>query len=293
MPEEKSAVIVSVSSDIGSALASRWLSRGWHVAGTYRRESRAVAEFRARRVPMVRCDLSDRTAVSAAAAELRSACSSWDVLVLAAGELGPVGPFFECDYDEWERSIRVNLLSQLQILRELLPFRKRRPEHEPTILFFAGGGTNSAPKNFSAYTVSKIALIKMCELLDSEQTDTKFVILGPGWVRTKIHETTLRAGDLAGEAYEQTLERLQSERFVEMEDVLDCCDWVIGSPRKAISGRNFSVAHDSWNRLEFVDQLAGNTEMCKLRRHGNDLATSRPRLTRLPKVAEAAPSDAM
>ena len=37
----------------------------------------------------------------------------------------------------------------------------------------------------------------MCELLDAEVPDVKFVILGPGWVRTKIHDAVLQAGKIA------------------------------------------------------------------------------------------------
>ena len=32
----------------------------------------------------------------------------------------------------------------------------------------------------------------MAELLDHEMIDTKVVILGPGWVKTKMHQETLK-----------------------------------------------------------------------------------------------------
>lgn len=268
--EEKSAIIVSASSDIGAALTRRWRERGWSVAGTYRTESAAVAELRAIDVKMVMCDLAQPRAARRAAESLRSSAEGWDVLVLAAGELGPVGPFAENDYESWESSLRVNLLAQLEFVHALLPQRRKNADDPPTVLFFAGGGTNGAPANFSAYTLSKIALIKICELLDAEMPDVKFVILGPGWVRTKIHETVLSAGELAGRAYDQTVERLQSGNFTSMDQVLNCCDWAVAAPRAAVSGRNFSVTHDSWHRPRFVERLAADPDMCKLRRHGNE-----------------------
>jgi len=44
----------------------------------------------------------------------------------------------------------------------------------------AGTGSNSAPKYYSAYTISKIAQTKMTELLDKEFDDIKVSIIGPG-----------------------------------------------------------------------------------------------------------------
>jgi NAD(P)-dependent dehydrogenase (short-subunit alcohol dehydrogenase family) len=65
----------------------------------------------------------------------------------------------------------------------------------PSVVFFSGAGTNGPAPSYSAYCASKILLIKMCELLDSETPDASFFIIGPGMVRTKIHEQTLRSLD--------------------------------------------------------------------------------------------------
>jgi len=55
-----------------------------------------------------------------------------------------------------------------------------------------------------------------------------------------------------------------------MDEVLDCCDWLIKSPREQISGRNFSVVYDSWGSQELSSQLEWDADMYKLRRSGND-----------------------
>jgi hypothetical protein len=55
-----------------------------------------------------------------------------------------------------------------------------------------------------------------------------------------------------------------------MQDVLDCCDWLIQSPRELISGRNFSVVFDMWGTDELNDKLVEEPDMYKLRRHGNN-----------------------
>ena len=269
--ENLTAIVISASSDIGTAICHRWLNKGFNVCGTYRTLSQSVDQLQAKGVKLVRCDLSDIQSVRDACATLRRNCPKWDILVLASGMLEPVGPFIDCDIDDWSNSICVNFTNQIYIVHELLPVRNSDKHLGPCVLFFAGGGTNKAVLNHSAYTVSKIALIKICELLDAEISDTRFVILGPGWVKTKIHQSTLDAGtSLAGSNYERTKHILLNDECTPMENVLDCCDWLASSPREVVGGRNFSVVYDLWGTEELTTILTENPDMYKLRRYGNN-----------------------
>lgn len=266
----RSAIIISASSDIGTAMSRRWFARDWNIFGTYRTQSQAVNELQDHGVQLVYCNLSDHQSVRDACSDLRSLCPEWDILVMCPGTQDPVGSFIECNFDEWEESVRVNFTSQMRIIHQLLPSRRVNSALEPCVLLFAGGGANSAPVNYSAYIISKIALIKMCELLDAEIPDTRFVIIGPGWVKTKIHDATLSAGARAGANYQRTIQKLSSDECTPMDEVLDCCDWVVDAPRKLVSGRNFSVAFDKWGTEELAKMLVEYPDMYKLRRYGND-----------------------
>ena len=269
--DQKSAIIISASSDIGIAMCQRWLDAGWRVHGTYRTESAGTKDLAARGMHLVSCDLSDLTSIRAACDDLSAACSSWDVLILCPGTQIPVGEFLACDVDEWEESVGVNFARQLRIIHALLPFRNRHSHQGPCVLTFAGGGTNNATVRYSAYTISKIALIKMTELLDAEIPDTRFATVGPGWVKTKIHDATLEAGTSAGDNYEKTRTKLASDELTPMEDVLDCCDWIIRAPRDVVSGRNFSVVFDQWGTESLSAALKNDPDIYKLRRCGNDI----------------------
>ncbi len=268
---KKTAIIVSASSDIGQAMAERWLAAGWAVFGTYRNKTASHDLLATKGLHWIPCDLLDKGSVEKACKQLNQASARWDALVLAPGVQDPVGPFHEVDFDAWAGSVEVNFTQQLRMVHRLLPSRNLDSTSGPTVLFFAGGGTNNAVVDYSAYTVSKIALIKMCELLDAEIPDTKFTILGPGWVKTKIHESTLKAGNKAGVNYQRTLEKLSSGECTPMQSVMACCDWLVDSERSVVSGRNFSVVYDNWGSDEFKQALSTNQNLFKLRRSGNDL----------------------
>ena len=274
---DRSAIIISASSDIGTAMSRRWLARGWNVFGTYRTKSQAVDELQSHGVKFAYCDLSDPISIRDACSKLQTLCPQWDVLVMCPGTQDPIGAFMEDSFDEWKESVRVNFTSQMHMIHELLPTRHTNYALEPIVLLFTGGGTNDAPVNYSAYIVSKVALIKMCELLDAEIPDARFAIVGPGWVKTKIHNATLSAGVRAGANYQLTINKLAGNGCTPMDEVLDCCDWLVNAPRKVISGRNFSVVFDKWGTEELERRLAEEPNMYKLRRYGNDWLVKKKR----------------
>lgn len=255
-------LIVSISSDIGFALAKRWIEGGYRVIGTSRKPV-PEAKF-----PTVQCDLASRDSKTKVVEELlaNSTGGKWDVLVLAAGSQEPIGKFRETEFSDWAMSLNVNLISQLELLHLLMPHSKKGSR----VIMFAGGGTNGPVDYYSAYTLAKIASIKACELLASEEPELGFTILGPGWVRTKIHEQTLKAGPNAARSnYQRTIDMLAGDNMVSMEQVLDWVDWIIEQPIEVVSGRNFSAAHDPMGNQHLLRALTQDEDLFKLRRFGN------------------------
>ena len=282
MVSSKKILIISISSDIGTALAKYYISKGFSVAGTFRTHSDSLNELSQIGVTLFPCDLLDDNSTDSACKLLENWAGAWDALIFCPGNLDPISKFEDVEFSKWENSLKVNFIAPMRVVRKLLPSRNTSRQSVPTVLFFAGGGSNSAPILFSAYTVSKIALTKMCELLDAEQDDTKFVIIGPGWVRTKIHETTLAAGEEIGLPHQMTVERLEKNQFVSMTRVVDCCDWAIHAPQNAVSGRNISAEHDEWDNPILESSLINEPNMYKLRREGNSWS-SQNKLNNLPK----------
>lgn len=265
-----SRIVIGASSDIGYALSSHWLSLGHNVVGTYRIYSEHISQLESAGAVLFQCDLSVESSVDSAAKQILASIESWEVLSMLPGTMMPIQPFEECDFNHWANSFQVNFLNQIRMLHGLLTGRSKSTEHGALILLCAGGGSNSAPKNLSAYTASKIALTKICELLDAEISDIRSVIVGPGWVKTRIHQEMISTGDLGGEAYLRTLERFEADNFVPMAQVLGCIDWLYSQPKEVVGGRNFSVPHDLWGSQAMIDKLSCNIDIYKLRRYFNE-----------------------
>ncbi len=262
--------ILGASSDIGSALAQRYLRDGYKVVGTYRSPAAAPELMSQGDIRLFYCDAREPKSIRAAAAEYAALNQPWDIFISAIGTEEPIGNFFACDFDAWEQSVIVNSTAQLRALHAIYPWRK--PHQVVHAVFFAGGGTNSTFSNYSAYCVSKILLIKMCELLDDENSDLNVFILGPGWVRTKIHQQTLANPDRAGANYRRTLEFVNSQKpGTSNDEIYDCINWCAAQGRGVAGGRDFSVVHDPWrnNEAGLARRLQNDPDKYKLRRFGN------------------------
>lgn len=266
----KHAFVVSGSSDIGTALIEHWLDQGWKIGATYRRKSESVARLMERGAEMIPLDLNDAAAVTRLANEIRAQKKAWDVLMTCPATMEPIAPFVDCDFSAWERSVALNFTRQAELIHAALPFRRGSPDFMPIVILWAGPGTNNAPLNYSAEIVAKISQIKLCELLDAEIQDCRFVIIGPGWVATKTHIETIEAGARAGTNFERTKEKLASQDCTPMSRILEFVDWAIAQPRQVISGRNFSIVHDIWGQQKLSDKLAATPDAFKLRRFLND-----------------------
>ena len=266
----RSIFLLGITSDIGKALAELYLKEGYSVFGTCRDIESGNKFAEKTGIPVVPCDVTNKNSINKAVDKFVQLYGSWDIFISAVGTSEPLGHFFSCDFDSWERSLMTNCTDQLRVLHVLFPYRCT--ESISHVAFFAGGGTNNAFPNFSAYCVSKIMLIKMCELLDDENEDLNVFILGPGWVRTKMHQEVLNNPEGAGESYFKVQSFLNSdEPGTSHKDIYDCLNWCIAGGRKVVGGRNFSVVHDLWRDTDqkLAEQLLQDNNKFKLRRSGN------------------------
>lgn len=263
--------IAGISSDIGSALAKLYLGEGCHVTGTYRDGSLIMDLADDPRVKLIRCDLSRVDDMSELSAEMKRKGIVWEVFVSAIGQLSPIGAFLDTDRDAWLASVAANGTMQLALLHAVSSFRIQG--RMAKVAFLVGGAISRSFPYYSAYSLGKLQLVKFCELVHGECADMHAVAVGIGWVATKIHEQTIRAGTDAGDNFNRTREFVaRGDTGTSINDIKACLDWCFAQSRDVTGGRNFSVVHDDWRNggqaLSLL--LAQNTEAFKLRRLGNN-----------------------
>ncbi|MEQ8331570.1 SDR family oxidoreductase [Nisaea sp.] len=263
--EDRVAVVLGGGADIGSHIAKRLIEAGKRVVATYRSEASKARLVSLGVTHALEMDAGDPDSVARLQDSFGELGLEWDILFSSVGTMEPIGKFFDVPFQDWSKSLQINALGQVGALHALSGFRAAEVTNQ--VCFLAGGGTNNPFRNYSAYCVSKIFLIKMCELIDDEYPDINCFIVGPGYVATKIHDETLRNKDTAGENYMRTLEFLDTPG-TDLDNVYDSILWCMDQGRAVMGGRNLSTKHDAWRDggSALAARLMSDRNIFKLRR---------------------------
>ncbi len=119
-------------------------------------------------------------------------------LVNAAGVYGPIGVAWEVDPVQWVHALHVNLVGTFLCCREVLPHMIARRRGK--IINFSGGGATAPLARFSAYGVSKAAVVRLTETLadEAQEFNVQVNAIAPGAVDTRLQDEVLAAGERAG-----------------------------------------------------------------------------------------------
>ena len=263
-------IIIGINADIGFNVCKYYLNSGANLIGTYRKKKPIIKNLKnKKKIQLLQCDITKKTHISKLKKFLIKRKFKWDLIFSSVGTSEPIGSFFKLSFDDWEKSFNLNMISQLRVIHKLNPLKNK--SKICSIAFLAGGGVNGPMKNYSAYCASKIALIKMCELIYDENKNLNIFILGPGFTRTKTHLETLKAGpSKAGSNYYRVKKFWNSfEQGTNFKDIFDCINWCIKIGPKRVGGRNISIVHDKWGAASLKKKLLKYNDMYKLRRYEN------------------------
>ncbi len=194
-------VVTGASSGIGLSIAREVAARAKTLILVARRRARLDAlavELREKytqcEVVVMTCDLGDRAATRALAAELGARDGGVDVLVNNAG-LGDMGVFERSSEEKTLGMLEVNVSAVLILTRALLPAMVKRASGG--VLFISSGFGLGYLPSFSAYVGTKHFITGLANTLRAELSGTGVSItqVCPGPVATEFEEN---AGNFTG-----------------------------------------------------------------------------------------------
>lgn len=188
-------------------------------------------------------------------------------LVNCAGIYGPIGKTININIQKFTEAIHINFLGTVYMCAAIAPILKSKSRKK--IVNFSGGGAAGPFPNYSAYATSKTAIVRFTENLSIELSESNFDVncISPGFVITRLHQDTLRAGaDNAGnEFFEKTKEQIES-RGVPPERAANLTVFLLSQDSDGIAGKFISAPWDSWQRVEFQKKLRIDKDFATLRR---------------------------
>jgi len=216
---------------------------------------------------VVVADLETLDAVPAIMNQTRQVWDKVDVLVNNAAILGPIGKVWENDWAAWQKTIRVNLLTPVELCRACASWMITRRQGK--IINLSGGGATGPRPNFSAYATAKVGLVRFSEILAHEigAMNVQVNCVAPGPMNTEMLQAVLRAGPEKAGATEYA----QALKWVEgggasPERAADLCVFLASPDSDHITGKLISAVWDSWESLlEHCDELA-DSDIYTLRR---------------------------
>jgi NAD(P)-dependent dehydrogenase (short-subunit alcohol dehydrogenase family) len=198
--KDKRAVVTGAASGLGRAVARRLAAEGAALVALIDRDGKGLAETAAEMqgaaVPFI-CDVSNPKETDAAWADIGGR-DGVDVLVTAAGILGPAGNIAECEPDDWDHVFAVNVRGTYLAVRAAVPLMRRRGGG--AIVTFGSTAGLAASPFLGPYSASKGAVVLMTRNLAHSLAPDGIRVncVCPGSIETPMLDATFAfAGDAA------------------------------------------------------------------------------------------------
>ena len=253
--EGQVAVITGAGRGIGRAIALAYAREGAKLALAARNEEEleqgvaAVSEIGGEAVAF-RTDVTSQVGTERLARRTVERFGRIDVLVNNAGTSGPIGPLQDNDIAEWVDTINVNLTGTFLVCRAVIPVMLGQGGGR--IINLSGAGVANAWSNMSAYCASKVAVVRMTEVLAQELEGKGITVnaLGPGSVHTSMWEKmTDQAADAGAEFIHELGQRVLSGGGASIDDCAELAVWLASEESGSLTGRVISAAADDFRNL--------------------------------------------
>lgn len=211
-------------------------------------------------------DLATADAATEVISVAKEHFESLTILVNNAAVQGPIGPLPENNYEEWERTIRVDLFAPAHLCAQAIPWMASQGYGK--IVNLSGGGAASPRAYFSAYACAKAALVRLTETLAQENEANRIDInaVAPGMLKTNMTRQILAAGPENAGSSEYEKLRDQNDTEGAFDRVADLVTFLASSKSDGISGRLISAMWDRWESLGKKREELNGTDVYTLRR---------------------------
>ncbi len=253
----KTVLVTGGSMGIGYACADAALAAGASVVIAARNQAsldeacvtlseHGRTQTRRGRILAVSCDVSDEAAVTGLFAQIEREFGALHGVVHAAAVQGPIDDVLNVDPTEWLDALRMNLFGSFLVARA--SGRAMKPHGYGKIVMLSGGGATGPFPRYTSYACSKAGVVRLVETIAIELGEFGIDVnaLAPGFVATRIHEATLKAGDRAGPEYLARTKKELAGGGVPPTLAAAAALFLLSSASDRIRGRLLAAPWDDW-----------------------------------------------
>ena len=261
----RSAIVTGASEGLGAEIARHYVKAGANVlvcARSAESLGRGAEELRRlgsakQKIISLTADVSKPSDSEKVAKRALDEFGDLQILVNNAGVYGPKGVLEEVDWQEWTRSIEINLYGSVLMCRAVLPHFKQR-KYGKIVQLSGGGATNPLPR-ISGYAASKAAIVRLAETLAEEVRDYRIDVnsIAPGALNTRLLDEVLAAGpEKVGAAFYEKSLKQKDQGGSALSKGAELAVYLASEESDGITGRLLSAIWDPWSTLqEYADEL--------------------------------------
>jgi NAD(P)-dependent dehydrogenase (short-subunit alcohol dehydrogenase family) len=219
--ETRTALITGGASGLGAAAAARLREAGLKVITV------DVGDGADERV-----DVTDDRAVTALADHVGPV----DVLINSAGVVGPNIPLVETTNDQWRRTLEVNVIGTVAMMRAFVPQMVERGWGR--VVNFASMAGKDGNPNLAAYSASKAAVIALTKSAGKELATTGVLVnvIAPAVVATPMNATT------APDVLDHITSLIPMKRVGRPEEVAELVAWLASDAVSFSTGAVYDIS---------------------------------------------------
>ena len=195
------ALVTGATRGIGEAVALGLAEAGAHVIAVGRTQGAlealddAILQATGERATLVPLDLREPDGLDHLGAAIHKRWGKLDILVGAAGVLGPLTPVSHLEPKGWDMIVSTNLTANWRLIRAMDPLL--RASDAGRALFFSSSVAKTRPAFWGAYAATKAALEAIVDVYadEMENTTVRAFCVDPGAMRTKMRSAAFPGED--------------------------------------------------------------------------------------------------
>ncbi|OGT31731.1 MAG: hypothetical protein A3E87_01975 [Gammaproteobacteria bacterium RIFCSPHIGHO2_12_FULL_35_23] len=179
----------------------------------------------------------------------------------------PLGVIWDNDLVEWYNTLDVNLTFNVALIQTAIRFAIAN-KIQTSIILFSGGGAAYARPCFSAYGISKTAVLRLVENTYQELSLNQYSgliqinAIAPGSVKSQLTSEIIKAGkEVVGESAFIEAQTTMLQGGVEPEKVIKLVEFLSDRQRnQGISGRLIHVNEDYINYAKLANEINNSAQ---------------------------------
>tara|TARA_Y100000389_G_scaffold202046_1_gene246337 strand:- start:1280 stop:2119 length:840 start_codon:yes stop_codon:yes gene_type:complete len=247
-------IIFGASGSIGSYLAKEYISQNYEVllfVKNIKSKKKILDELKfhssSKKITIDQLNIKKLFSIKKKLNKHKSFIKNTNIIINATGSLGEIKNILKVNLKKFKNTMDINFFFNLLLLQNLSKFIKNNKNL--LLILFSGGGVTNYRKNFSSYSISKLALVKFVEIVSNELNNKNIRInaIAPGIIKSKMIDITMKNRKLVSKKEIIKIEKEINYSNDALKKLFKVINFLSSNKGKKITGKLIS---SKWDNIE-------------------------------------------